>query len=79
MLPETLSGFRVYLLKDAGGLATTRSKAQRTGAPNIKRFFSGNRLPVAALSSIEDQMFFFCPSLLDGRLLFPVLDLVRGF
>jgi hypothetical protein len=40
-------------------------------APNIKRFFSGKRFPFATLSSMDDQMFFLGPSLLDGRLLFP--------
>ena len=45
----------------------TRSRDE----PKIKRFFSGKRFPLAALSSIDDQMFFLGPSLLDGRLLFP--------
>ena len=36
--------------------------------PNINRFFSGNRFPLATPSSIEFQMFFFGPSLLVGRL-----------
>lgn len=72
-LLRTPSGFRVCLLQENGGLATTIEL--RTSVPNISRFFSGKRFPVAALSSIDDQMFFFGPSLLDCRLLFPVLDL----
>lgn len=46
--------------------------AQREhGEPSIRRFFSGKRFPLATLSSIDDQIFFLGPSLLDGRLLFP--------
>ena len=45
----------------------------------MRRFFSGKRFPLATLSNIEDQIFFFGPSLLDGRLLFPVPDLDPGF
>jgi hypothetical protein len=39
--------------------------------PSIRRFFSGKRFPFATLSSIDDQIFFLGPSLLDGRLLVP--------
>lgn len=39
--------------------------------PKIKRFFSGRRFPLATLSSSDDQMFFFEPSLLVGRLFAP--------
>ena len=42
--------------------------------PNINRFFSGSRFPCATLSSMDDQIFFLGPSLLDGRLLCPVLE-----
>lgn len=41
---------------------------QQDHEPKISRFFSGSRFPLATLSSIEDQMFFLAPSLLDGRL-----------
>ena len=49
--------------------------------PNTKRFFSGSRFPVAALSSMDDQIFvfFFGPSLLDSRLLPPMEYLEEEF
>lgn len=52
-----------------GDDATKKSLGDRE--PSINKFFSGRRFPFATLSSMDDQMFFLGPSLLDGRLLFP--------
>lgn len=53
----------------SGAGAVLEGSFERGCKPRINRFFSGSRFPFATLSSIEDQIFFLVPSLLDGRLL----------
>lgn len=65
-----VDGFRDPTTQSADITHKYPETIQRAGKhePKTSKFFSGNRFPLATPSSIEDHMFFFAPSLLDGLL-----------
>lgn len=60
-------------LKETAGVGRLECSPERgvCHEPRMSKFFSGKRFPLATLSSNDDQIFFFEPSLLVGRLLVP--------
>jgi hypothetical protein len=77
--PGTLAGFlecHLFVQQSVspaavGSISSMKYCRGASHEPKINRFFSGRRFPFATPSSSDDQIFFFEPSLLVGRLLAP--------